>query len=194
MPGSIGSLLPSVEGVIVGVEAPRRVPVGASGMLLVRGPSIFDGYLNYSGESPFVEFEGRHWYRTGDLVRQDEGGVIFFDGRLKRFVKLGGEMISLPAIEAVLAPHLAGDSDEGPVFAIESVGAGENPEIVLFSCRPARRDQVNEWLRDAGLSPLHYVRRVITVDSIPVLGTGKTDYRGLKEKYELRTENVERRT
>ena len=66
-------------------------------------------------------------------------------------------MISLPAIEAVLAPHLAGDSDEGPVFAIESVGAGENPEIVLFSCRPARRDQVNEWLRDAGLSPLHYV-------------------------------------
>ncbi len=182
VPGSIGSLLPSVEGVIVGVEAPRRVPVGASGMLLVRGPSIFNGYLNYSGESPFVEFEGRRWYRTGDLVRQDEGGVIFFEGRLKRFVKLGGEMISLPAIEAVLAPHLAGDSDEGPVFAIESVGAGENPEIVLFSCRPARRDQVNEWLRDAGLSPLHYVRRVITVDSIPVLGTGKTDYRGLKEK------------
>jgi acyl-CoA synthetase (AMP-forming)/AMP-acid ligase II/1-acyl-sn-glycerol-3-phosphate acyltransferase/acyl carrier protein len=188
VPGSIGTLLPSVEGVIVGVEAPRRVPVGASGMLLVRGPSVFNGYLNHTGESPFVEFDGRRWYRTGDLVRQDENGVIFFEGRLKRFVKLGGEMISLPAIESVLAPHFVRESDEGPAIAVESIGAGESPEIVLFTCRPVGRDQVNQWLRDAGLSALHNIRRVISVDALPVLGTGKTDYRGLKEKYELRAE------
>jgi acyl-CoA synthetase (AMP-forming)/AMP-acid ligase II/1-acyl-sn-glycerol-3-phosphate acyltransferase/acyl carrier protein len=186
VPGSIGTLLASVEGVIVALDSPRRVPVGAAGMLLVRGPSIFNGYLNYSGDSPFVEFEGRRWYRTGDLVRQDERGVIFFEGRLKRFVKLGGEMISLPAIESVLAPHFSSEGDEGPVMAVESVGGGESPDIVLFTCRPVARDQVNEWLRDAGLSPLHYVRRVIVVDAIPVLGTGKTDYRGLKERYEAR--------
>jgi long-chain-fatty-acid--[acyl-carrier-protein] ligase len=184
VPGSIGTLLPSVEGVIVGVESLRRLPVGASGMLLVRGPSVFGGYLNYSGESPFVDFDGRRWYRTGDLVRQDDTGVIFFEGRLKRFVKLGGEMISLPAIEAVLAPHFARETDDGPAIAVESVGAGESPEIALFTCRPAARDQVNEWLRQAGLSPLYYVRRVIGVDSIPVLGTGKTDYRGLKDTYQ----------
>ena len=59
VPGSIGTLMPSVEGVIVGVETLRRVPVGATGMLLVRGPTIFSGYLHSSGESPFVEFEGR---------------------------------------------------------------------------------------------------------------------------------------
>jgi long-chain-fatty-acid--[acyl-carrier-protein] ligase len=187
VPGSIGTLLPSVEGVIVGVESARRVPVGSSGMLLVRGPSIFGGYLNYSGESPFVEFEGRRWYRTGDLVRQDETGVIFFEGRLKRFVKLGGEMISLPAIEAVLAPHFATGADDGPVIAVESVGGGDSPDIVLFARRAVPRDQANEWLRSAGLSPLHFVRRVIEVDAIPVLGTGKTDYRGLKETYELKT-------
>jgi len=184
VPGSIGTLLPSVEGAIVGVEAPRRVQVGASGMLLVRGPSIFDGYLNHSGDSPFVEFEGRRWYRTGDLVRQDESGVIFFEGRLKRFVKLGGEMVSLPAIEAVLAAHFEAAADEGPMIAVESLGGGDSPDIVLFALRPVPRDQANEWLRRAGLSPLHFVRRVIEVDAIPVLGTGKTDYRGLKEKYE----------
>lgn len=186
VPGSIGTLLPSVEGVIVGAETPRRVPVGATGMLLVRGPSVFGGYVNYTGESPFVEFEGRRWYRTGDLVRQDENGVIFFEGRLKRFVKLGGEMISLPAIETVLLPHVASESDEGPVIAVDALGPAESPEIVLFACRPVLREQANAWLREAGLSPLHFVRQVIRLDSIPVLGTGKTDYRGLREGYELK--------
>jgi long-chain-fatty-acid--[acyl-carrier-protein] ligase len=184
VPGSIGKLMPSVEGVIVGVEQLRRLPVGETGMLLVRGPNIFDGYLNHSGESPFVQFEGRRWYRTGDLVRQDENGVIFFEGRLKRFVKLGGEMVSLPAIESVLQPHFASDADQGPVMAVDSLGSADSPEVVLFASTPVPRDQVNQWLREAGLSALHYVRQVIRVDSIPVLGTGKTDYRGLKEKYE----------
>lgn len=182
VPGSIGTLAPSVEGVIVTLDAARRVPVGETGMLLVRGPNVFSGYLNYSGESPFVEFEGRRWYRTGDLVRQDETGVIFFEGRLKRFVKLGGEMISLPAIEAVLQPHLARESDEGPVMAVEALGHADSPEIALFTCRAVSREQVNGWLRAAGLSPLHFVRQVLEVPSIPVLGTGKTDYRALKEQ------------
>ena len=71
------------------------------------GPSIFGGYLNYDGESPFFEWDGKRWYRTGDLVRQDADGWLYFEGRLKRFVKLGGEMISLPAIEAVLLPHFS---------------------------------------------------------------------------------------
>ncbi len=183
VPGSIGTLLPSVEGAIVGVEMPGRVPVGSSGMLLVRGPSIFGGYLNHAGESPFVEFEGRRWYKTGDLVRQDESGVIFFEGRLKRFVKLGGEMISLPAIEAVLAPMCSSDADDGPVMAVEAIGPPDSPEIALFASRPVEREQVNRWIREAGLSPLHFVRQVVRVDTIPVLGTGKTDYRALREKY-----------
>jgi long-chain-fatty-acid--[acyl-carrier-protein] ligase len=181
--GSIGTLLPSVEGVIVSPETGRRVAPGEVGMLLVRGRSIFSGYLQYSGESPFVDFEGQSWYRTGDLVRHEPDGVLFFEGRLKRFVKLGGEMISLPAIETVLSPHFARDDDTGPAIAVETLGSADSPDIVLFTCRPAERDQVNQYLRQAGLSPLHNVRKVITVDAIPVLGTGKTDYRGLKEQF-----------
>ncbi len=151
-------------------------------MLLVRGPSIFGGYLNYTGESPFVEFEGKSWYRTGDLVSVARDGYITFRGRLKRFIKLGGEMVSLPAIEAVLQPRF-GESDDGPVIAVEAIGTAEHPDIVLFTRRPADRSEVNAWIKEAGLSALHYVRQVTVVDAIPVLGTGKTDYRALKARY-----------
>ena len=183
LPGSIGKPLDSVEWAVVNLETNTAAAPGQTGMLLVRGPSIFSGYLNYSGESPFVAWNGRSWYRTGDLVRADETGYLTFEGRLKRFVKLGGEMISLPAIEAVLLPRFASGQDEGPPIAVEALGPADSPEVVAFAVRPTSRDEVNRMIRDAGLSPLHYVRQVIQVDRIPVLGTGKTDYRGLKERY-----------
>ena len=187
----IGPLLPSIEGVVVGVESGDRVAPGATGMLLVRGASVFSGYLNHQGESPFVSYDGRLWYRTGDLVRQDAAGTLFFEGRLKRFVKLGGEMISLPAIEAVLIARFAAESDEGPPLAVEAIGHGDSPEIVVFTPHPLDRDDINRAIREAGLSALHHVRRVIRVEAIPVLGTGKTDYRGLKDAYERQLVRIE---
>ncbi len=160
-------------------ESGKVVIPPAAGILHVRGPSVFEGYLNYNGQSPFVEIEGKKWYRTGDLVSVDEEGVFTFHGRLKRFVKLGGEMISLPAIEAVLEKYLAEEKDEGPVLAVEATG-GEQPELVLFTIRDIDRETVNRYIRESGLSGLHNIRRVIKLEGIPTLGTGKTDYRALK--------------
>jgi acyl-CoA synthetase (AMP-forming)/AMP-acid ligase II/1-acyl-sn-glycerol-3-phosphate acyltransferase/acyl carrier protein len=182
VPGTIGRLLPTVEGVVLDLDLARRVAPGDTGMLLVRGPSVFGGYLNYSGESPFVSFEGKSWYRTGDLVSATADGILSFRGRLKRFIKIGGEMVSLPAIEAVLQQYF-GDSEEGPVIAVEAIGTPEHPDVVLFTTSPADRADVNGLIKGAGLSPLHYVRQVTLVDAIPVLGTGKTDYRALKARY-----------
>jgi long-chain-fatty-acid--[acyl-carrier-protein] ligase len=167
---------------VADLDLSRRLAAGETGMLLVRGPSVFGGYLNYSGDSPFVTFEGQSWYRTGDLVAMDAGGRITFKGRLKRFIKLGGEMVSLPAIESVLLKHF-GEADDGPLIAVEAIGHPEHPDVVLFTRRPADRSAVNALIKDAGLSALHYVRQVTTVESIPVLGTGKTDYRTLKARY-----------
>ncbi|MBI4580465.1 MAG: AMP-binding protein [Planctomycetes bacterium] len=181
-PYTIGKVLPSFESAIVDVDTWQRVSPGRTGLLLVRGPCVFDGYLGEGVESPFVEFDGRQWYRTGDLVSADEDGVLTFRGRLKRFVKIGGEMISLPAVEAALEPHYAGDTDEGPVIAVEATPRETQPELVLFTAMPSLdRQTVNRQIRDAGLSPLHNVSRVIHLESIPVLGTGKTDYRALKQ-------------
>ena len=186
--GTIGKVLPAVQYAIVDVSeaggdrAERRVEPGQAGMLLVRGPSVFDGYLNYDGPSPFVELDGRQWYRTGDLVSEDADGVLTFRGRLKRFVKLGGEMISLPAIEETLNRHYAGEADEGPVLAVEATPSEDHPELVLFAIGDLDRETVNSQIRQAGLSALHNIRRVIRIEEIPTLGTGKTDYRQLKTR------------
>jgi long-chain-fatty-acid--[acyl-carrier-protein] ligase len=151
-----------------------------SGVLLVRGPSVFGGYLNYEGKSPFVEVNGKQWYNTGDLVSIDAEGLLTFHGRLKRFVKLGGEMVSLPAIEAVLQNLFASGDDEGPVLAVEAADA-ESPELVLFTTLDIDRETANRKIRSAGLSGLHSIRRVIKLDEMPLLGTGKTNYRELKQ-------------
>jgi long-chain-fatty-acid--[acyl-carrier-protein] ligase len=103
-----------------------------------------------------------------------------FQGRLKRFVKLGGEMISLPAIESILETSYPSQPDKGPVIAVEATET-EQPELVLFTTLNLEREDANSKIRAAGLSGLHSIRRVIKVDQIPLLGTGKTDYRALKE-------------
>ncbi|HJV37506.1 MAG TPA: AMP-binding protein, partial [Geothrix sp.] len=177
--GTIGKPLVSVEWAIVDLEAGRRVEPGQAGMLLVRGPSIFSGYLNPDVESPFESFEGRDWYRTGDLVRQ-ERGVLVFAGRLKRFVKLGGEMVSLPAIEEALAKRFQGEDEIEPLLAVEATPEDLNPDLILFSVAGIGRDDANAAIRAAGLSSLHNIRVVRQIDQIPTLGTGKTDYRALK--------------
>lgn len=189
VPGSIGHVLPSVKAaIVVESEDGSRRPAGTdeSGMLLVRGPSIFSGYLGDS-PSPFVEYEGDQWYRTGDLVARDADGRLFFKGRLKRFVKLGGEMISLPQMEEVLLSALAGRDDlpeDGrPAAAVEvrpgSEDAGQ-AEILAFTPLPLTVQDINAMLRKGGLAPVYAIRRVVAVREIPLLGTGKTDYRALQ--------------
>ncbi len=179
-PFTIGLPLPSVEHAIVDVDTAQPVGEGRTGLLLVRGPSVFAGYLG-GGASPFVEHDGRLWYRTGDLVSRDAEGVLTFRGRLKRFVKRGGEMISLPAVEAVLESLCPGEGDEGPALAVEATPDESRPELVLFTTRDIDRQDVNRHIRDSGLSPLHNITRVVRVERIPVLGTGKTDYRALRD-------------
>ena len=177
--GTIGKTLRSLEWILVDPETLEPVEPGRQGMLLVRGPSVFGGYLGEAPD-PFVEVQGRRWYRTGDLLTADAEGVLTFKGRYKRFVKIGGEMISLPAIEAVLEEQLRDDSDEGPVLAVEAAGDEQNVELVLFAIRDVTREQANAWIRAAGLSGLHSIRRVERLDELPLLGTGKVDYRTLK--------------
>ncbi len=178
--GSIGKVLPSLDYAIVNMETGERVRRGQRGMLLVRGPSVFGGYMEYDGPSPFVSLEGADWYRTGDLVSEDDGGVLTFRGRLKRFAKIGGEMVSLPAVETVLEAHYG--SEGGPVLAVDATADEGQPEIVLFATFEVDRGEVNRQIREAGLSGLHSVRRVVRVEEIPLLGTGKTDYRALRRQ------------
>ena len=177
-PGTIGRVLPSIEYAVVDEALTKRIEPGRRGQLLVRGESIFSGYLNKESSVGFCWFEDKLWYQTGDFVADRDRHLVFL-GRKKRFIKIAGEMISLPAIEEILLQHYGG-ADDGPTLAVEATPVDAHPEIVLFTTSDISRDEINGCIRKAGLSALHTIRKIISLEAIPVLGTGKTDYRTLR--------------
>lgn len=179
--GSVGKPVTNVDICIVDVDSGKTVGEQETGMLLVAGPSIFNGYYKHEGPSPFVEHEGRQWYKTGDLVSMDQDGFLHFQGRLKRFLKAGGEMISLPALEEPLSRKFPADED-GPKVAVEGVETDDGRHIVLFTTVELTLREASDVLIEAGLRGVMRLDEVRKIDAIPVLGTGKTDYKQLRQQ------------
>ena len=179
--GTVGKPVKSVDVCIVDIEKNLRVEPEQTGMLLVAGDSIFDGYYRHEGDSPFVDFEGRSWYKTGDLVSMDREGFLHFQGRLKRFLKAGGEMISLPALEEPLAKAFP-PSENGPRVAVEGIETEDGRHIVLFTTEDLSLRDASEVLLTAGLRGVMRLDEVRKLAAIPVLGTGKTDYKELRKQ------------
>ncbi len=177
--GSLGRPVKNVDIRIVDIDSGEPLPPGETGMLLASGPSIFSGYLNYDGPSPFVELEGRTWYRTGDLVAADADQWLAFKGRLKRFLKAGGEMISLPALEEPFTRRYAPD-ENGPKVAVEGIETPTGRHITLFTTFPLTLREAAQILLEDGLRGVMRLDDVRQIDKIPVLGTGKTDYKELR--------------
>jgi long-chain-fatty-acid--[acyl-carrier-protein] ligase len=177
--GTVGKPLPGVEVRVEDLSTEKPLGKDALGMLFVAGPTIFPGYLGYEGESPFRERDGKRWYVTGDLVQIDGDGFIHFSGRLKRFLKAGGEMISLPALEEPFA-RLYPPTKEGPRVAIEGIETEDGRRIVLFSTEPLDLHEANARLLSEGFRGVMRLDEVRRIDKIPVLGTGKTDYKVLR--------------
>lgn len=175
----VGRAIGDVEIKIIDLNTSEELPPGEQGMIIVRGSSIFHGYLTQTPDDAFIKLDdGPAWYRTGDLGILDEHDNLILTGRLKRFVKIGGEMISLPAMEHALLDRLPQEPDsEGPVLALASrENPGERPWLCLFTTLTVTRDQVNAVLRDAGFSNLARIQDVQKMTAIPLLGSGKTDY------------------
>lgn len=185
----VGQALENVELIVVHPETFEILPANTQGLILARGPNVFSGYLNPGIESPFVEVDGKSWYRTGDLGDLDENGYLTISGRLKRFVKLGGEMISLSSIEDALLQMVPQKGwttagQEGPVLAICAKEVeNEKAKIYLFTKFPVSIEEVNKALRDAGFSNLIKVTAVQQIEDIPISGTGKVNYRLLDQRY-----------
>lgn len=180
-PGSIGVPLSSLETAIVHPETHDDMPEGETGLLLLRGESIFSGYLRYDGPDPFVEHNGKRWYNTGDLVRFDDEGFLFFQGRLKRFIKSAGEMISLPALEAPFQDEYP-PTEDGPRVAVEGIETDGGRCVVLFSTVDISLTDANKILSSRGFRGVMRLDEVQKVDAIPVLGTGKIDYKLLRNQ------------
>jgi long-chain-fatty-acid--[acyl-carrier-protein] ligase len=171
--------MPGVEVRVVDLEDDRDLPAGQRGMLLVAGPTVFAGYLGEAA-SPFREHGGKCWYVTGDLVEIDADGYIHFSGRLKRFLKAGGEMISLPALEEPFAKRYP-PTKEGPRVAVEGVEReGGGRRVALFTTEEISLREANELLLREGFHGVMRLDEVRRVESLPTLGTGKTDYKVLR--------------
>lgn len=184
----VGKPLPICDVIVVHPENHEKLPQGEEGLFLVRGPNVFSGYLNDNLPSPFIKVDGKEWYNTGDIGYFDEEGFMHISGRKKRFIKVGGEMVSLLAIESALV-DAAEDrkwpiKDEGPTLAvIAKEHPGSRPEIILITTFDTDTDEVNQALRGSGFSNLIRISDIEKVEEIPVMGTGKTNYRVLEEKY-----------
>ncbi len=184
-PGSVGQPLPGVEVCVTDLETGAVLPSGRMGMLLVSGASVFPGYLG-DEPSPFLERECKRWYVTGDLAELDPEGFLYFRGRLKRFLKAGGEMISLPALEEPFLLLYPPDED-GPRVAVEGVETESGRHIVLFTTESISLKEANARLIEAGFRGVMRLDDVRRLETIPVLGTGKVDYRRLREMIEVPT-------
>ena len=182
----VGQPLPSVEVKILDLETNQVLPLEQEGLIAVRGPNVFSGYLNDSIASPFIHIDDAPWYVTGDLGHVDREGHLVLSGRLKRFVKIGGEMISLQAIEEVLASALikkeVAIETKGPLVAVTALEhPGKKPELILVSLVDLALQEANGMLAAGGLPNLARLARILRAETIPLTGTGKVSYRSLHE-------------
>jgi long-chain-fatty-acid--[acyl-carrier-protein] ligase len=183
-PGTIGEPLDGVEVLVVDPDSMEPLPAGTRGLLLVHGATVFPGYLHHDGPNPFHEHAGKRWYVTGDLAFVDGEGFIHFAGRLKRFLKAGGEMISLPALEEPLAAAWP-PGENGPRVAVEGIETpGGGRRIVLFTTEEIRLSEASALLTRAGFRGIMRLDEVRRVEALPLLGTGKLDYKVLRGQIE----------
>ena len=171
---SAGRLLTNVEYRLEPVEG---VPEG--GRLFVKSPAMMKGYLNPGANAAFHALHG--WYDTGDIVRIDEDRYVYVLGRLKRFAKISGEMVSLTAVEDALAGAfpLYGLRCALAVIAQPDADKGEKLIAVTNEARLQLAD-IRAAIRAKGLSNLCAPRELRVVQSIPKLGSGKTDHRAIE--------------
>lgn len=171
--GSVGRFLVGMEWRIEPVEG-----VAEGGRLFVRGPNVMRGYLNPDANAKFLALDG--WYDTGDLARVDAEGFLFLLGRLKRFAKVSGEMVSLTAVEDALAGAFPqyGLRFEVAVVAVPDTDKGE--KLIAIANEPRLAiDEIRAVIKAKGLTNLCVPREVRTVREIPKLGTGKVNHREL---------------
>lgn len=167
-------------------ESPRqsalRAPHSAlaTGRLFVRGPNIMRGYLNPQANAGFQALHG--WYDTGDIARVDADGFVFLLGRLKRFAKVSGEMISLTSVEEAL---LRAFSNYGHHFAVAVVAIPDparGEKIVAATNEPKLTlEQVRAAVSSQGIGLLAAPRELKILPQLPLLGSGKTNHRALEQ-------------
>ncbi len=165
--GTVGQIFDGMESRIEPVEG-----IAEGGRLLIKGPNVMLGYLRADNPG-VIEAPVGGWYDTGDIVKIDEEGYVIIQGRAKRFAKIAGEMISLTAVE--MKVHAVYPDAAHAIVAIPDKRKGE--QLVLFTTQPKPdRKLLGDGMKQQGATDLMVPKTLVTMEQLPLLGSGKTDY------------------
>ena len=172
--GSIGKILPAIEHKIVPVDGIEK-----GGELWVRGPNIMKGYIYPDNPGVMVPLEDG-WYKTGDVVEIDDIGYVFIKDRIKRFAKIGGEMVSLNAVYDVVRGAYPSEEFIYGIVAIPHDSKGEQVVLVTNN-KEVTQENIHAHIKKQGISEIYLPRMIIFKDELPVFASGKMDNISLKK-------------
>ncbi len=184
-PGSIGRPLPNVQVKIAHIETGVELPRGEEGKIMVKGESVMKGYFDDIEETSLRIKDG--WYDTGDMGMLDSEGFLWHRGRLKRFVKIGGEMVSLVKVESELMKLLGENVD---CCVIEVPDSVKGAKIVAAVTQEIDEKKIFKKLKTV-LPNIAMPKEFVVLEELPKMGSGKVDFRSAQEvvRRELRKQN-----
>ena len=173
--GSVGQFVPGLDHKLEAVPG-----IESGGLLHVKGENVMMGYYLYD-QPGVLQPTAEGWYNTGDIVEIDAQGFIFIKGRVKRFAKVAGEMVSLEVVEKIACTA----APEFEHAASTQIDAGRGENIILFTTDASlKREDLQMVAKNIGSPEIAIARKIVFLEAIPVLGTGKTDYVTLKQMAE----------
>ncbi len=175
--GTVGMPLPGTSFRIVDPDTLEELETGEDGLILIGGPQVMKGYLHdfEKTDEVIVEMDGQRWYKSGDKGHLDNDGFLVIVDRYSRFAKLGGEMISLSAVEEKIRQALGNDPDL-ELVAINVPDDKKGEKVILLIAHELSTAEIKKQLIEAEMNPLMIPSTFTKVNAIPKLGSGKTDF------------------
>ena len=159
-----------------------EIDPSTDGEICIHGPSVFEGYLGDGKKDPFIFIEEKKFYRSGDIGHLDpKSGELILSGRLKRFVKIGGEMVSLAAIENELIAKFPNLENPAVFVVCPQEDDSEKTKLAVMTNVETTKEDLNEILRVSGFGRIVRITSVHFKEKIPLMGTGKIDYRKIND-------------
>ncbi len=176
--GTVGMPLPGTSFKVANPDTWEKLPSGHPGMILIGGAQVMQGYLAMPEKTAEVirVIDDTRWYVTGDKGYVDEDGFLTIVDRYSRFAKVGGEMISLSAVEHAVVDSLRDGHHELEVVAVAIPDDRKGEKIVVLCDRDIRLEEIKTAMLEKGCSALIIPSQVIHVETLPKLGSGKTDF------------------
>ncbi len=180
--GTVGSSVLGGRFMIIDPDTKEELPVGEAGMITFGGVNVMQGYLHNIEKTDEVIFKRNRirWYQTGDKGSLDEEGYLTILDRYSRFAKLGGEMVSLSAVESEIIQLLGVDDEEAEVLAVSTPDIKKGEKISLLYTMDRDAEELRLLVKSSSINNLLKPQAFFKVESIPKLGSGKTDFAAAK--------------